>query len=244
LSEKPVVAFLITKQPLMKTVLLVIHTLLSATASAQFAIIQDKDGYCNVRSAPKIGDNVKDKLNNGHVVYRFEVKGNWAHINYTKGKKELSGNMYADRLKLVSDYTEIPMISETENIVTLKKDIIEIAVTQKKFNKNKYKLSYYKDSKEYIEFINGKQYWGTDGPMPKTAYKSIVVYMKGGQIILPPTATANLFEPSLYNTQAYYDKLNDILYIESMNSDGAGAYEVIWKIEKGIYKDRLIMYGF
>ena len=29
-----------------------------------------------------------------------------------------------------------------------------------------------------------------------------------------------------------------------MNSDGAGSYEVIWKIEKGVYKERYIAYGF
>jgi hypothetical protein len=32
--------------------------------------------------------------------------------------------------------------------------------------------------------------------------------------------------------EVHYDKVHDILYIESMNSDGAGSYEVIWKIEK------------
>jgi hypothetical protein len=54
----------------------------------------------------------------------------------------------------------------------------------------------------------------------------------------------NLYEISLANTKAHYDKANDILYIQSMNSDGAGSYEVIWKIEKGIYKNRFIAYGF
>jgi len=29
-----------------------------------------------------------------------------------------------------------------------------------------------------------------------------------------------------------------------MNSDGAGSYLVIWRIEKGTYKDRLVAYGF
>lgn len=228
----------------MKTLVTFFLTLLYSVASAQFAIIQDKDGYCNVRSSSEIGNNIVNKLKNGYLVYRLQVEGNWAHINYTKSTKELEGHVYFDRLKLISDYTEIPITSEAENSVTLKAGAIEIAVTQQKFDKKKYKLTYYKDSKEYIEFINGKQYWGTDGPMPKLAYQSIVVYMKGTQIVLPATATANLFEPSLYNTQAHYDKANDILYIQSMNSDGAGAYEVVWKIEKGVYKERYIMYGF
>jgi hypothetical protein len=216
----------------------------SSAASAQFAIIRDKDGYCNIRSSPEIGNNIVDKLKNGYLVYCFQIDGNWANIDYTKNKKELHGQIYADRLKLISDYREIPMKSEEANSVTLKNDTIKIIVTQQKFDKSKYKLTYYKDSKEYIEFINGKQYWGTDGPMPKLAYKSIRVYIGKKQVVIPVIALDNLFEPALYNTQAHYDGANDILYIQSMNSDGAGAYEVIWKIEKGIYKDRYIMYGF
>jgi hypothetical protein len=41
-----------------------------------------------------------------------------------------------------------------------------------------------------------------------------------------------------------YDNINDIIYIQSMNRDGAGAYGVIWKIEKGIYKAKFIVHGF
>jgi hypothetical protein len=44
--------------------------------------------------------------------------------------------------------------------------------------------------------------------------------------------------------EAHYDPLNDILYIRSQNSDGAGAYDVVWRVVKGIYTDRDIVYGF
>jgi hypothetical protein len=40
------------------------------------------------------------------------------------------------------------------------------------------------------------------------------------------------------------DKENDVIYIQSMNSDGAGGYVVAWKIEKNIYKERAIFNGF
>lgn len=63
-------------------------------------------------------------------------------------------------------------------------------------------------------------------------------------MILPKNALEGLYEPALNNTQVNYDKQNDILYIQAMNSDGAGSYEVVWKIEKGTYKERYIAYGF
>ena len=51
-------------------------------------------------------------------------------------------------------------------------------------------------------------------------------------IYLPKEALKNLFEPNSYSTSAHYDEANDILYIDSLNSDGAGSYEVLWIIEK------------
>jgi hypothetical protein len=47
-----------------------------------------------------------------------------------------------------------------------------------------------------------------------------------------------------HHTKVHYDKTSDILYIHAMNSDGAGGYVVIWKIEKGGYKERFVSHGF
>lgn len=51
---------------------------------AQFAIITDKDGFCNIRSSAEKGDNIVDKLKNGHFVYCLETKAFWVTIDYTK----------------------------------------------------------------------------------------------------------------------------------------------------------------
>lgn len=228
----------------MKLVMTAFLFILSTLTYGQFAIIRDKEGYCHVRSSAQIGKNVIDTLENGHLVYCFEKKDNWVNIDYTKNNKELNGQVYHDRLQLISDYQSIPFVSEGENSVTYKKEDVKIVVTQQKFDRSRYQFSYYKEAKDQIERINGKQYWGTDGGMPKAEYKSIVIYAGRQKILLPKSALENLFEPSLYNTEVHYDKAHDIVYIESMNSDGAGSYEVLWKIEKGKYKGRLIAYGF
>jgi hypothetical protein len=57
----------------------------------------------------------------------------------------------------------------------------------------------------------------------------------------PPLFTVPFLK---YTAEVYFDKASDIFYIQTMNSDGAGGYEVIWKVEKGIYKERLVAYGF
>ena len=79
---------------------------------------------------------------------------------------------------------------------------------------------------------------------PPAEYKSIVILTGSRKIVLPHTAFDNLFEPDIYNTEVHYDPLHDTFYIRSQNGDGAGAYDVIWRVVKGMYTDRDIEYGF
>ncbi len=228
----------------MKVALAIFWIFLSCMAFGQFAIIHDQDGYCNVRSSSDKGNNIIDKLGNGHLVYIFENNGNWTNIDYSKKSKELYGQVYKDRLTPISSYLTIPIVAKSNSQMVLKKDSVKIILTQQNFEKTKHSFTRYKAYKDLIQFIDHKKYWGTDSGIPKTEYKSIEVFVGNKKVILPKTALENLYEVSLENTQANYDKANDIIYIQSINSDGAGGYEIIWKIEKGIYKERYIAYGF
>jgi len=222
----------------------ILFLLSSTLALGQFAIIQDTDGYCNVRQSAGTNEKVINKLKSGHMVYEFERKGNWVYINYSQNNSEVYGYVYYDRLKPISDYESIPITSKEDHSITLSKGDIKVLIAEQKFDKSKYKFSYYKDAPDQIEFINKKQYWGIDGGLPTREYKAVTIHAQKRNIILPKSALANLFEPTLRTIEVNYDRSNDIFYINSMNSDGAGAYYVIWKIEKGIYKERLVVYGF
>jgi hypothetical protein len=228
----------------MKITFTIFWTLISCFAFGQFAITFDKDGNCNVRGSSEKSNNVIDKLNNGHLVYVFETNGNWSNIDYTKNNKELNGQVYKDRLILTSSYQNVPMLTKNKLKAVLKKDSLQIVLTQQSFDRTKHKFTYDKEYKDQIELIDNKRYWGTDGGLPKTEYKSIEINNGKTKLTLPKSALTNLCEINLYNTQVYYDKTNDIIYIQSMNSDGAGGYEVIWKIEKGVYKEGYVAHGF
>ena len=54
----------------------------------------------------------------------------------------------------------------------------------------------------------------------------------------------NLYEPNFEYTRVNYDVKNRTLYIQSLNSDGAGGYAVIWIIENGVFKKKVISRGF
>ena len=212
--------------------------------AAQFAVVKDADGFCNVRFAADINARVTDTLKNGTFVYCFEKTGNWVNLDYTKNNEERRGYLYHDRLALVNNYEEIPLLGSAANSIRFGKDSVGVIVIQQKFNKGKHRFSYFKDAEGQLELIDGYPIWGTDGGMPHTEYKSITVNLGQKRIVLPPTALRSLYEPRLADTQVHYDRANNTVYIQSSNSDGAGYYQVIWKIENGAYKERFIAYGF
>lgn len=207
---------------------------------SQFAIISDHDGYVNVRSSPKIANNVSDKLNNGFIVYYFVAKENWATIGYKKNEKELNGYIYKDKIKFISDFKEIPLKINQDEKVILDNGSVKIEITGTKFLKEKHKLQFDKSDSNLLMEIDNLSPLGTDGEIPKREYKSVEVEINKVKVEIPPSAIKNLYEPTLWNSKANYDEVNDILYIQSSNSDGAGGYEVIWVIEKKKYKTRIV----
>lgn len=56
---------------------------------SQFGIINDLDGFVNVRSSAEKGNNISDKLENGFIVYYFESEENWVNIDYKKKRKRI-----------------------------------------------------------------------------------------------------------------------------------------------------------
>ena len=202
------------------------------------------DGSANIRSSAEKGNNISDKLENGFIVYCFEPEGNWVNIDYKKNGKELNGYIYRDRIKYITDFTNIPLKSNISGKVKLENENVKIEISETKFIKEKHKLKFYKNKKTQLDKIDNLQIFGTDGNIPKREYKSIQIEINNVKIGLPNIALKNLYEPSLYNSKANYDEKNDVLYILSSNSDGAGSYEIIWIIEKKKYKNRIEAYGF
>lgn len=210
----------------------------------QFAIIKDADGYVNVRSSAKTGNNIFDKLRSGFIVYYYEPKGNWANIDYKKSKKDLNGYIYKDKIKFITDFSEVPLKINLQRKVILDNGLVKIEIIEATFSEKNHKLHFLKDHPYVLNKIDNLDFFGTDGGIPKREYKSIEVEINKVKVEIPKEALQNLYEPTLWNSKANYDEVNDILYIHSSNSDGAGGYEIIWIIEKKKYITRIEAYGF
>lgn len=228
----------------MRTVYSFILTFYYSFCFAQFGVINDSDGFVNVRSTPETTTNITDKLLNNFVVYAFEPKGNWINIDYKKNDKERNGFIYKNRIKYISDFTSVPLKSNQNGKVVLENEDVKVELVETDFIKENHKLTFYKNEGIQLTKIDGIQIFGTDGNLPKREYKSISILLDNNRIILPLTALQNVYEPTLFNSKAYYDKAKKTLYISSSNSDGAGGYEVIWILENNKYKGRMEAYGF
>ena len=204
-----------------------------------FAVINDKDGYVNVRKEKSVHSKVLKKLDNNTLIFVLEYDkayyGNWIYADN-------EGYIYNDRVKWIEKLPKIAKgITKGNTIVFVGKEI-QVTLSTEKFDKSKHSFKYHKEYRDVIEKIDGKLFWGTDGNMPKREYKSIEVKIRGKQVSIPQSAYNDLYESYLYTefNSVHYDKDNDILYIVANNGDGAGSYMVCWQIEKGVYKGRKV----
>lgn len=224
-------------------VVLVVSLFISNKIFSQ-SIINDKDGFVNVRKEPSKNSTVFDTLRNGHLLYDLEREGNWVAIDYFKNNESFSGYIYKGRSKRIDAFTEIKRKIIKANEVVLGNDTIEISVTKSKFDPKKHQITYSKENKKAMTLIDKKQYYGTDGEVPKTQYEEVKVKIKDTLIVLPKSATENLYQPSLNTIAVHFDYKTKTIYIDSINSDGAGGYVVVWKIKNGKFEDRYVFYGF
>ena len=210
-----------------------------AIEGGAFAVINDKDGYVNVRKEKSVHSKVLKKLDNNTLIFVLEYDkayyGNWIHPDY-------EGYIYNDRVKWIHNFPQIAKGIAKGNTIVFEGKEIQVVLSTEKFDKSKHSFKYHKEYRDVIEKIDGKLFWGTDGNMPKREYKSIEVKIRGKQVSIPQSAYNDLYESYLYTefNSVHYDKDNDILYIVANNGDGAGAYMVCWQIEKGVYKGRKV----
>lgn len=225
-----------------KYILIILLTSFSHFAFGQFAIIQDKDGFVNVRKEGKIANNIIDKLKNGTIVYALEpasANWDWTTIIY-QGQKV--GVVDYGRLKFYQENPKFKEIVKKTNELVLKLAPFTITIKSKKFDVKNNKIT--KDKQGIITKINQKEIWGSDGMLPQTEYESITILDGNQKINLPKSEYENLYNVSLESTSAYYDAREKTLYIQASNSDGAGSYEVVFVFENGKFIKKQIVIPF
>lgn len=211
----------------------------------EFGVVQDKEGFTNIRSSNNVKENnIIDKLENGFIVNYFGIEGNWIYIDYEKNGKSQNGYIYKDKVQSIYKFTKIPINKVLNDEIIFSDKKIEIKINLKPFVASQHFLSFSEENANQLIHIDGKDIFGTDGNIPKTEYGAIEINFNTLKFKLPSEAIKNLYEPNLEYTNAYFDNAGETLYIQTLNGDGAGGYAVLWTIEKGIYKKRTIAIPF
>ncbi|WP_298823033.1 SH3 domain-containing protein [uncultured Capnocytophaga sp.] len=205
-----------------------------------FAVINDKDGYVNVREGKSAQSKVLKRLNNKTIVFVYNydkaTDGNWIYTDE-------EGYIYNDRVKWIHKFPIIAKGIAKGNTIVFEGKEIQVILTSGKFDKSKHSFKYFKDSSTGIEVIDDPALlYGNDGKMPTTEYRSIVINIHGKQVSLPKDAYSDLYEPTFLtdHNSVYYDKESDILYIVANNNYADRPYKVCWQIERGVYKGRKV----
>lgn len=96
-----------------------------------FALIQDAEGFVNVRSEPVIKNNVKDTLATGGVIWCYDKKGDWYYIDYNKKGTSHDGYIHRTRVKLISSFEKIPVHKESKDQIVFRKDRLGVFIVKK-----------------------------------------------------------------------------------------------------------------
>jgi hypothetical protein len=220
----------------MRIVFIVLSILIFYRGTAQIAIIKDPDGFSNVRQAAGVQAKLIDTLHNNNLVFVYAeaAEGNWLPMDYKKGKKVLSGYVHKSRILLLNNLTKFALIHSNDSTLNLRHDNLRLVIQKGKFATKGRRVTYEKPQggQQFLKSIDGKYPWGTDGNIPREQYKFIQFKSGSRTLNFPQNSFENLFEPNLTMTTAYIDKSMGRVYLEAVNSDGAGGYCVVWTIKE------------
>ena len=219
----------------MKHFLFTLLVFINLQTSAQFALVESKDGFVNLRESAKSESKSVQKLKNGEVVFvdeiEYSTEQTWL---YVKLNTERKGYIHKSGLKFIHQLNKADSKAINDQSIQLNINQHQLSVSTQQFDIHQHTITYKNQSKKNendVFRIDDKVFWGTDNSIPKSAYKNATFRNKSCLITLP---TIGLYEPNLKSTNMYLNKGH--VYIIAQNGDGAGAYSVLWEI----YQNKLI----
>jgi hypothetical protein len=221
--------------------------------ASEFGIVQDTDGYANVRKSASSNGEVVGKVSDGDLVWIEETdKGDWQTISFSnKAGEQVSGHIHKSRLRALRQFTPLPVTRSDDKHIAFKQGENSVDIQVEKFDREKVSvtIAYEAGGTESVIEVNRRPIFGTDGGMPRWNYQKILVKQGPSTLSLPEAAIGDLFQPNIDkdSVAVLHDPISQTLYITTSNSDGAGGYVAafkIFKIVRGRYASRLVLQPF
>lgn len=198
-----------------------------------FAMINDPDGYTNIREAADGKSKIVGQIFEHEIFTYEEEEGNWIKVRVGEDPLGLCSSAY------LTGYIHRSRLVPLENLPRLNESTFEVNLKESPFDPSKHHLK--KKGVQGLIEIDGQDIWGTDGTMPTRKTDVLSFSISGKVITVPPLLFRNLYqmwpEAKAYQHNDYYLILQD-------HSDGAGGYSVIWVIHEVEVVGRNIFLGY
>eukprot|EP01133_Synstelium_polycarpum_P017779 gene17779-21209_t len=199
----------------------------SADLHAQLILIQDKDGYTNMRNKPSKNGAVVSKITTGQIgMLREEFapghavsehwswvgKGNYFssdRLNWKYDPQPAEGYIHRSRYLLVQDLPALKSELVEGNSRSFGNDSLQVEIFQREFQASKHKIRTVNGS---VDAIDDHFIWGTNGGLPLTETSEISVTVKGKKWQIPYQAIQDAYQPNLERCNVYMGP-DGILYI-------------------------------
>ncbi len=196
----------------------------------------------SLKKIDRIHNNLKDTTELFFVKLLKSKKDTVVDYNYLS-------NDFVISTEIEFNYPKLENKTFNDNYLVLSNDTLEVKLKEIKFKQSKHVLTFQDTLKIPKKWglikIDGAEYYGSDGEMPKTEIDEIQIKQGSNQIELPPDDFKNLcntrFNPRMTNV---YIANKGRLILTFWGSDGAGAYFATLIIRNGKTENRIIDYGF
>ena len=218
-----------------------------------FGIIQNADGYVNVRDT---SGTVIGRLSENRVFFDWdavESHEEWHRVEYgpetgiTKtypNGNTHTGKIHKSRIRYLVDLPQLEKQPQsTDKCLVYANDTLTVEISIQDFNPRKHIIVQDSDV-GFVRSIDGcPELIGIDGEIPLREYASITIRHPAGILEFPTAYITHLYEPSRNNVVVALGKGNT-LFISTQNSDGAGGYYAVWTVENYLVKSLLVLHDF
>jgi hypothetical protein len=230
----------------MKLVFLSLTYILSHAfvATAQLAIINDPDGFTNVRAGSSANSKIIGKFNDGDVFSYDDEKNEWVKVGYypadSSNRVYFEGYIHKDRLLPIDQLYCILKNHKTvtNGHLTLHKDSLTVEFMITPFRPAQHLL---RKENDWIQKIDGKRPLGTDGEMPVEKLTRLRVVIGDHAVAIPAAAWDNLYDPTFETCNVLVDARTGFMYIDLVSDrSAAGGYEIVWIFKNDRYIKRYV----
>ncbi|VXD13399.1 SH3 domain-containing protein [Marinoscillum sp. 108] len=223
-----------------KTLLFILIVFASNLCFGQqwYGVINDPDGYTNVRKGPGTNYEIVAKAQDNEIFYIEDSDSDWFLI-YLIENNYLEGYIHSSRVRRISELQPIGEREYKSGLLTIKDKKYEFTIARSDFKKSEHEYELQDD--KWVIKIDGTSPYGVDGNYPSTQISTFKFKIDSTTVNTPKSAYSDLYENNLGATSIFKNTDGTIYITMAENSDGAGAYDAVWLFKDGQYLKRVII---